>query len=93
MLHTPGKLHVTEDDFVVRFHLVSDGLLLVAALVADHHAARRKADGDRLALCWNMHDSLVAALRGLVDSLSFPMTNKETKAFHVAIDALPPASV
>lgn len=70
--HTPGPLTVE------KLYLIADGKGIVADLDASQFDDNEsKANAARLALCWNTHDELVAALRGALPYLAARATDAE----------------
>jgi hypothetical protein len=69
--HTAGKVIAEFDDYDESYSvLLDEGLSNGQAYICSHITQGEdegKADADFIALCWNSHDSLVAALKELVE--------------------------
>ena len=67
--HSPGKLRVSKQRASVTL-VASDGTEVTFVPDEQHHTltdgSLQNVNATRLALCWNMHDELVNALRSLV---------------------------
>ena len=67
--HTPGKLHVSHNGKLYG-SICGKPLNYDVATPNGYTSLEREANAERLALCWNSHDALLAALteiEGLLD--------------------------